>query len=139
MWQSPLAPAASARAEGMHLRSVTVRILTLKTVLVATDLRDTSLPAVEAAWGLARASGAALHVVHVLSGNEAGGDRTHAQLGSLGVPLDEAAVHTVTGDPGRGITKLAEEIGADVIVIGPHSNHAGRTKEASLGTALAIA
>src|SRR5580765_1749606 len=102
----------------MHLRSVRMRILTLKTVLVATDLRDASFPAIEAARGLAYASGGTLHVVHVGANDESDGAATHEQLGRIGLALNEAAVHTVSGDPARSITKLANEICADVIVVG---------------------
>lgn len=115
-----------------------MQILALNTVLVATDLRDTSLPAIEAARGLAKASGGTLHVVHVGAGEVSDGKATHEQLGRAGIPLDEAAVHTVRGEPGDAIAKLAAEIAADVIIVGPHATRA-KDHRPALGTALAIA
>src|SRR5881394_3427112 len=123
----------------LTMRKVAMHMLTLKTVLVATDLRDGSLPAIEAARALAHASGATLHAVHVGGGEVSDGKETHEQLGRAGIPLDEAAVHTVRGEPGGAIARLAADIAADVIVVGPHATRASKERRPGLGTALAIA
>ncbi len=117
-----------------------MQILALKIVLVATDLSEGSLPAISAAHTIARAAGALMHVVHV--GDEPdGGGATHAQLGRLGIPLDEASVHTLPGEPAPGVVRLANEIRADVIIVGSHGRRHGRSTDAQpeIGTALVIA
>src|SRR5690606_18073757 len=117
----------------------TMRILALKTVLVATDLDEASMPAVEAARMLATAAGAVLHVVTVtprqddqrddvprpsgrprLRNDDQAARAAHRMLQEAGVALDEAAVHAVVGDPSQMIVALADDIRADVIVLGPH-------------------
>ena len=47
-----------------------MRLLTLETILVATDLTETSDAAVETAMRLADAAGARLHVAHVASAKD---------------------------------------------------------------------
>jgi nucleotide-binding universal stress UspA family protein len=108
-----------------------MRMLVLKTVLVATDLSDESLPAIRVAHMIAVSAGAVLHVVHIGS-DERSGTAAHKQLGKLGVRLEEAAVHTMPGDPATGVVKLSKELDASVIVTGPHVS-------IGLGTSLQIA
>ncbi len=116
-----------------------MQILALKTVLAATDLRDDSLPTLRAAHTISRAAGATLHVVHVGPVDSGGGEATHAQLGRIGVPLNQATVHTVPGEPASGILSIARELCADVIVIGPHGRGRFAEQRADVGTALRIA
>lgn len=116
-----------------------MRILALKTVLAATDLRDDSLSTLRAAHTISRAAGATLHVVHVGPVGFGNGEATHAQLGQIGVPLDQATVHTVPGEPADGVIGLARELCADVIVIGPHGPGRFTDRRSGVGTALRIA
>lgn len=113
-------------------------MLALKTVLVATDLRDDSLPSINVGHTISHAAGATLHIVHV--GDPDGtGSKAHEQLGQLGIRLDEAAVHTLPGEPVAGVVRIAEELNADVIVVGPHGGARSKDQRSELGTALKIA
>lgn len=138
---------------------VRMRILALRTVLVATDLDEASMPAVEAARMLATAAGAVLHVVTVaprpgqddpdapappLRARAANDDQAaraaHRMLQKAGIALDEAAVHALVGEPTHIIGAVADEIQADVVVLGPHreTDPEGQ-KRRGLGTAIAVA
>jgi nucleotide-binding universal stress UspA family protein len=114
-----------------------MRLLRLKTVLVAIDVDETGSSALRTAELVAEAAGAALHVVHVSGSRDEGEAATalHAALRKTSLTVDEAATHVVAGDPARAINLLADRIGADVIVFGPH-----RQRDATgLGsTALAV-
>jgi len=114
-----------------------MRLLRLKTVLIAIDLDETGSGALRTAEMVAEAAGAALHVVHVSDSRDEGGTVTelHATLRRTGLAIDEAATHVVAGDPAQAINLLADRIGADVIVLGPHR----RRDATGLGsTALAV-
>jgi K+-sensing histidine kinase KdpD len=71
-----------------------MRLLTLKTVLVAVARDGTSVAAIRAGAALTAATGAALHVVHVT-------DERDVTPGTLAPTLDgvEARVHVVPGTP----------------------------------------
>src|SRR4051812_18303694 len=104
---------------------VDMRLLRLKTVLVATDLDETASAPLRTGERIAEASGAALHVVHVVhdvhsSGDSASTSALNETLRRTGLTTDEAATHVVAGDPARAINLLADRVGADVIVLGPH-------------------
>jgi nucleotide-binding universal stress UspA family protein len=116
-----------------------VRILKLKTVLVATDLNEASVPAIEAAHLLAKAAGARLHAAHVGVANQRSLDSVHTLLRRAGVPPTDATTHALSGDPPRAIEALAREISADVIVIGPHGADEFEEGKPKLGTALSVA
>ncbi len=99
-----------------------MRLLRLKTVLTATDLDETASAPLRTAEAVAEAAGATLHVVHVARSNDES-ERTaklHDMLRRTGLAIDGAATHVVTGDPAHAINLLADRIGADVIVFGPH-------------------
>src|SRR4051812_48045595 len=117
-----------------------MRLLALKTILVATDLDPSSVAAIETAYTLAAAADAQLHVVNVTADAPPDGAGVYEILERAGVALDEASVHAVAGDPALGIGKLADEICADVIVLGPHhhTGHGARGDPSRLGTALGI-
>ena len=107
-----------------------MQLLTLKTILVATDLSDAAKPATDTARALAAASGAQLHVVH------AGNASPEQVLEQCGFDEGEARVHVVPGDPGTAIQTFANELHADLIVLGPHRASGDR----ALGsTAMAVA
>lgn len=118
-----------------------MQLLTLRTVLVATDLDSGSVAAIETGRRLADAAGAALHVVHV--GGDASGsaarDAVDAFLRSSGISPDARHVHLLDGDPSHAIRLLADRIAADVIVLGPHRERPGASGGPPLGsTALAV-
>jgi len=115
-----------------------MRLLVLKTVLVATDLTEASLKAVEGAGHLAAAADAELHVIHVNCDAAPDATAVYAFIARAGIAIDEASVHAAAGHPATAISKLAEAIAADVIVLGPH-HHAGEDAPPSPRTALAVA
>ena len=107
-----------------------MRPLTVRTVLVATDLDRSSDAALDTAARFATAAGAALHVVHALSlsrlGNaghrpdELASEEVRAALRRVSVPERRATIHVVPGSPASTIRLLSERVGADVVVVGPH-------------------
>jgi len=96
-----------------------MRLLTLKTVLVATDLDDSSLVALATGKELAQSAGARLHVIHVSDAREST-DAVQSVLQRGGLQPGDASVHIIGGEPGRAISAFSDKIGADVIVLGPH-------------------
>ena len=118
-----------------------MHLLTLRTVLVATDLDKASAAALETGRRLAAAAGPVLHIVHVARASPA--ERARGELEafvrSTGVELDPRHAHLLGGDPPHAIRMLADRIGADVIVVGPHRERREGDGGTSLGsTALAI-
>lgn len=106
-----------------------MRLLKLQVIVVATDVDATSHPALASAHRLAQASGAALHVLHVSSAagtgdSGAAAERArhlvHEALETAGVPMSAARVHVVAGPVADAISDFAEDVSADVIVLGPH-------------------
>lgn len=103
----------------------------MKTIVVATDFSERSDRATWRAKLLAREFDSRLHLVHVVDD-----DRPHlivqAQRDSSTKLLEELTqtletmdalqcdFHVVLGDPFIGITQTARDLGADLIVIGPH-------------------
>jgi nucleotide-binding universal stress UspA family protein len=114
-----------------------MRLLTLKTVLVATDLNDTSVAALQSARTLADAAAASLHVVHVPTSATKGEVQT--TLRRAGLNAGEVDVHVVPGAPADAIGALAGRIDADVIVLGPHRERNENGTGRALGsTAVAL-
>jgi nucleotide-binding universal stress UspA family protein len=115
-----------------------VKLLTLKTILVATDLNEGSRAALATARELAESAGAAVHVVYV-SDDPAADEHLAARLGELGFPVEDASAHVVKGDPASAINTLGDEIGADAILVGPHrARHEGQGSDVLGSTALAL-
>src|SRR5262245_30839652 len=110
-----------------------MRLLTLKTVLVATDLDDSSLAAIATGKQLAESAGAKLHVVHV-SGTGEATDAVQSVLQQGGLQPGDALVHIIDGEPGRAISALSDKIGADVIVLGPHRKQPRRDRVHPFGS-----
>lgn len=104
-----------------------MRPLSLKTVVVATDLDQSSLPALLSAHLLAQAAGATLHVAHACEGGVSSQatitDRAAVAVDALlrraGVPSDATAIHLIPGAPVPTIRSLADRLAADTIVLGP--------------------
>jgi len=119
-----------------------MRLLTLKTILVATDLDDTtSIPPLQSGHALAQAAGARLHVVHASTSPNV--DRAvHATMNRAGLKTTDGTVHIVAGgasDAAGPIGLLAGEIRADVIVVGPHRQRHDTARIRTLGnTALTL-
>jgi nucleotide-binding universal stress UspA family protein len=111
----------------------------LRSILVATDLSAPSRRAAERAARLARASGAALNLVHALGSTalddarrwlgEPGDalaaleadarERLHAQATELAERHGaQAGEHVVTGHPVEAVTQQAEQLDADLLVTG---------------------
>ena len=113
------------------------------TVVVGTDWSGTAEVAFVKALELARAGGGRLHVVTAspqspppASGRSAGAsgsrslgpdfqadvvlERTLDRLGANDVDVRQ---HTVTGEPGDAIVAVAEQVGADLVVVGNQGMH----------------
>lgn len=104
-----------------------MRLLTLQTVVVATDLDAGSHAAVDSAYRLAKAAGARLHVLHVAPADAGGGNRAvrateqvSAVLRAQGVPAGAAEVHVISGAAASTIRSFADRMAAEVVVVGPH-------------------
>jgi nucleotide-binding universal stress UspA family protein len=113
------------------------------TIVVGTDWSDTAEVAFVKALELARADGASLHVVTAsrpspppASGASAAAsasrslgpdfqadvvlERTLERLGAEDVDVQQ---HTSSADPGEAIVAVAEQVGADLIVVGNKGMH----------------
>lgn len=113
------------------------------TVVVGTDWSGTAEVAFVKALELARAGGGRLHVVTAspqspppASGRSAGASGSRSlgpdfqadvvlerTLDRLGANDVEVRQHTVTGEPGDAIVAVAEQVGADLIVVGNQGMH----------------
>jgi nucleotide-binding universal stress UspA family protein len=116
-----------------------------KKILVATDLTPASEPALKAALALAKTLGAQITALHVLDAPVESGrwflpespeliafraaiDREHetlheqlaAQLASLAQGSVSASAIVRDGNPVDTIVGVADEIGADLVVVGTH-------------------
>jgi universal stress protein A len=112
-----------------------------KKLLIAVDLSEDSPEVAERARGLAEGSGAELHLIHVIEplGFAYGGDipmdfsgiqdeihqQATQQLAKFGETWKIAAdrQYIVLGRPEVEIHEKAEEIGADLIVVGSHGRY----------------
>ena len=104
-----------------------MRLFKLQTILVATDLTETSVGAMVSAARLASAAGATLHVAHVASEqNElnADADRRAEYEQAIGNAVDAAKTttaaqtHLMFGEPPHALASLADKLRADVLVLG---------------------
>jgi nucleotide-binding universal stress UspA family protein len=115
-----------------------------RSILVAFDGSDGARAALERAAELARASGAALTVVEVVSAGHlpftgaeaarrAGQERAALRAAVAGLP-DELGADpwVISGAPAAGVLTVAEEIGADLIVTGTRAR--GGLARALLGS-----
>jgi nucleotide-binding universal stress UspA family protein len=109
----------------------------LKTIVYSTDFSPASQAALPLATALARDSGATLVIAHAVepptvysAGDFAIGlpmteERTREALDELAVPDPQVKVERrlLDGEPARALVRLADELNADLIVMGTH----GRT------------
>lgn len=110
-------------------------------ILAAIDLSDDSVRVLERARAIAESKGAELHLIHVIEplSFAYGGDipmdfsgiqdeihqQATAQLQRFAQSnnIDAAHQHIVLGKPEVEIHGKAEEVGADLIVVGSHGRH----------------
>ena len=120
-----------------------MRLLRLKTVLAGTDLEPSSDSAVKSAMRLADAAGAEVHIAYVSPDPSHSGERSQIpEEGSamssfrerLGLSGSNPRVHIKSGDPATTLSALADEISADVIVIGRHRQRSARKSDTSVGS-----
>ena len=108
-----------------------MRLLTLKSVLVATDLDASSAIALRTAARLAALAGARLHLVHVSDQTVSGGESRLRELLRETAP-DAPGVESaqiLRGPPAEAIVDQAARVDADVVILGPHRRGAGQTGE----------
>lgn len=109
-----------------------MRLLTLKSVLVATDLDESSPSVLRTAVRLAALAGARLHLVHAADRPVPGDEsrlRALYQATAPDAPRPESA-QVVHGVPARdAIVDLAARVDADVVILGPHRRGAGQAGE----------
>ena len=120
-----------------------MRLLELRTILVASDLTASSSAAIRTAVALSRASGAALHVVHVATDTDDGLEdenrRTHdlsrldAELRGFEAGEGAFATHLVSGEPAIAIGEQSDKVDADVVILGRGRTNAPATEDGSLG------
>jgi nucleotide-binding universal stress UspA family protein len=110
-----------------------------KVIVVGTDGSERAAVAVREALALAKMAGARLHAVHVvrpvsmvgadfgdpaavMTANQDMRDDGERILGEVVADAEGQGVaaegHNVSGDPGDALVKLAETLGADLVVIG---------------------
>jgi universal stress protein E len=104
-----------------------MRLLTLRSVLVATDLDESSASALRTAARLAALADARLHLVHVadqaVTGNEARLRKLFERTAPDAPELESAQV--VLGVPAEAILGRAADVNADVVIFGPHRRGTG--------------
>jgi nucleotide-binding universal stress UspA family protein len=124
-----------------------MRLLRLEKVLAATDCTPTSDAALAAAGRLAAVAEARLHVIHAVpSGNETSrADRGDEKLVSgIEATLERLGAHAkyeidiMLGRPADSISRVAERIGADLIVLGRGATPAGADAHPVGSTAYAV-
>ncbi|MEO5814088.1 MAG: universal stress protein [Gemmatimonadaceae bacterium] len=120
-----------------------MRLLTLETILVATDLTETSDAAIETAVRLADAAGASLHVTHVASPEDDLATETGRRADyehTIGEALERAGgttqptIHLISGEPRRAISLLADTLKADVVVLGRRGGEATPASDRPVGS-----
>ncbi len=108
-----------------------MRLLTLKSILVATDLDESSASALRTAARLATLAEATLHLLHVADQPVPGGESRLRELFRVTAPdapgLESAQV--VHGTPAEAIVDRAARVDADVVILGPHRRGTGQTGE----------
>ncbi|HEU4455348.1 MAG TPA: universal stress protein [Longimicrobium sp.] len=108
-----------------------MRLLTLKSVLVATDLDASSAIALRTAARLAALAGARLHLVHVSDQTVSGGESRLRELLRETAP-DAPGVESaqiLRGPPAEAIVDRAARVDADVVILGPHRRGTGQAGE----------
>lgn len=97
-------------------------MLTLKSILVATDLDRPSQSALRTAAFLAQLAGARLHLLHVAEVSPPGAEarlREHFGLAAPGAPAPDSA-RVIPGSAAAEIVEHAVRVEADAVIMGPH-------------------
>lgn len=99
-----------------------MRLLTLKSILVATSLDETSLPALRTAARLAPLAGARLHLLYVAEAPDPEAPTRLREFFRRAVPgaPEPDTVRVVDGSPGDAIVRYAGMADTDVAILGPH-------------------
>ena len=121
-----------------------MRLIPLRTILVATDLEEPAAAAIVTGQRFAESAGATLHVMHVARSSTRDPSRATRVLADVvreaGVTLDRSCLHVLSGEAAEVITQFASRLSADVIVLGPHRQQAGSPGGATpVSTAHAVA
>ena len=101
-------------------------------ILVGVAKSESATRAVDVAIDLAERYGADLHLVMVVAkgGGEAGGDPRHDAEGHLASIQKGTSVptriHVLGGDPADNLLTVADEVHADLIVVGNKGMHGAR-------------
>jgi nucleotide-binding universal stress UspA family protein len=119
-----------------------MRLLSLKSILVAVDLDEASIPALRTAARLADLAGAELHLLHVRAVPDLdGGPRLGRHFRDVveAAPVPDS-VEEIVGLPAAVIVQHALKVKADAILLGPHRQTAtderlGSTASAVVNTA----
>jgi nucleotide-binding universal stress UspA family protein len=115
-----------------------MRLLTIKTILIATDLTDTSAGAMATGVRLADAVGADLHVAHVVADRSGPSKATdderdiEAALASAGAGAHQT--HLISGEPAEALSSLADTLEADVVVVGRRGAHQATASDRPVGS-----
>lgn len=97
-------------------------LLTLKSIVVATDLGEASKPALRTAARLAPLAGAGIHLLQVTPEPDPDGrDRLREHFHRT-VPgaREPDGVEVIVGEPADSIVDYARLVGADAVILGPH-------------------
>ena len=112
-----------------------------KKIMMAVDLTEESKPVAERALALVKAFDAELHLVHVIEPLSLayGGDvpmdlssvqeqiqdqaKSHLAEFASGISVPAEHQHLIFGRPESEIQRVADEEGADLIVVGSHGRH----------------
>lgn len=99
-----------------------MQLLTLRSVVVATDRTETSRPALSTAARLASQAGAHLHLLHVTEAPRGDGESEVLEEFRAAAPgsRDPETVRVVSGAAPAAIVEHALESDADVVVLGAH-------------------
>jgi len=108
-----------------------MRLLKLKSVLVATDLDAPSASALRTAARLTALAGARLHLVHVADHTVDGGESRLRELFRVAAPdaPGPESAQVVRGIPAEAIVERAVQVDADVVILGPHRRGTGQAGE----------
>lgn len=108
-----------------------MRLLTLKSVLVATDLDESSPSALLTAARLAALAEASLHLVHVADQTAPGDESRLRELIRETAPdgPEVESARVVPGSPAQAIVEEAARVDADVVILGPHRRGTGQPGE----------
>jgi nucleotide-binding universal stress UspA family protein len=97
-------------------------LLTLKSIVVATDLDEASKPALRTAARLAPLAGASLHLLHVAEESSSDDRDRLREYFRDAIPdaPEPDGVEVIVGSAADSIVEYAALVGADAVILGPH-------------------